>query len=84
MLFGCVYYSDWGYNLLRFGTWGVNQPMNDTCGKDDTCASADSLTGSVSPARLLVCNAVEALFVFLPYVVLRPFFPTTRLGEVLS
>jgi len=20
VLFGCVYYSDWGYNLLRFGT----------------------------------------------------------------
>jgi len=58
--------------------------MNDTCGKDDTCASADSLTGSVSPARLLVCNAVEALFVFLPYVVLRPFFPTTRLGEAIG
>ncbi len=26
--------------------------------------------------------ALEALFVFLPYVVLRPWFPTTRLGQV--
>jgi hypothetical protein len=92
-LFGCVYYSDSGYNLLRYGAWGVTHPlmvMNDNCEDDDgtydgeTCASDASFdTMSADKGfRLILCNAVEGLFVFLPYVLMRPFFPTTRLGEV--
>ena len=53
VLFGAVYYSDWGYEWLR---------------------TSGGLLG----------NTIEALWVFLPYVAVRPFFPTTRLGTAIG
>lgn len=67
-LFGCIYYSEWGYNLLRYGN--ISGQI-DTAGVNSTTAVA-------------AWNVVEVCFVFLPYVIFRPLFPTTRFKTAIA
>jgi len=60
--------KQWGYNLLRYGN--ISGQI-DTAGVNSTTAVA-------------AWNVVEVCFVFLPYVIFRPLFPTTRFKTAIA
>lgn len=77
-VWGCVYYSDAGYNFMRYGA------TQGPCLRDAATQVCAAGWAPPAPGVKLACNVLEVAFVFFPYAWLRPCFPTTHFSTALG